>query len=52
MGYGAIAESLLLHKSTVATFIKHFNETGNISPKPKSGRPRVTTQREDRVILR
>ena len=37
-------------KSTVSRLLDKFQETGNVADRPRSGRPRKTTSREDRFL--
>ena len=46
----AIAADLDIPKSSVADIIKKFKSTGSTTPRPRSGRPRVTTPRDHSVI--
>ncbi|KAF0705077.1 hypothetical protein AaE_014664 [Aphanomyces astaci] len=39
-------------RSSVKTIIKAFKSTGLLHAAPRSGRPRVTTEHEDRIIVR
>lgn len=47
-----IAADLHIPQSTVAYTIKTFKETGSSTPRPRSGRPKVTTSRDDTAIGR
>ena len=47
----AISQSLGLHRTTVARWIKRDEEEGDISTRPKNGRPRKTTPAEDQQIV-
>lgn len=39
-------------KSAIANLIKMFNTEGRIEAKPRSGRPRTSTERDDKVLCR
>ncbi|RHY00626.1 hypothetical protein DYB25_011721 [Aphanomyces astaci] len=52
MGYGKIASTLNLSKATVQSIVKAFKKTKETFPQPRSGRPKVTTEHKDRIILR
>jgi len=39
-------------RSTVYDTLKRYDETGTHEARPKSGRPRLSTVREDRVLVR
>lgn len=47
-----IAKNFLLHRSIVSRTIKKFNTTGSVMPIKNSGRPRKTTNKLDRRIVR
>lgn len=47
-----IAAALNVSKTCVTNTIKKFQEQGEVVDKPRSGRPRVTSLREDRIIAR
>ena len=38
------------HESTMSQLLKRFRQTGNVSDRPRSGRPRKTTLQEDRFL--
>lgn len=45
-----IAASIPCHRASVYRLIKHVAETSSIKDKQRSGRPRKTSERDDRVI--
>src|ERR1700729_1953477 len=45
-----IANRLNFVRSTVSRIISRYEETGEVHSRPRSGRPRVTSIREDRYI--
>jgi transposase len=47
-----IANDLAIPKSTIHDIIKKFRERGHNHVLPKSGRPKITTPREDKLIAR
>lgn len=47
-----IAATLTVSKTCVTNTIKKFQEEGEVVDKQRSGRPRVTSLREDRIIAR
>ncbi|KAF6201614.1 hypothetical protein GE061_004006 [Apolygus lucorum] len=49
--YREIAEALGVSKTCVEHSVNAFKETGTISEKPRSGRPRKTTERDDRAVV-
>ena len=51
-GVRAIARALQISPSTVTKTMQRFNDTGSTLSRPRSGRPRATTAREDRLIHR
>ena len=38
------------YKSTISRLLNRFEQTGNVADRPRSGRPRKTTLREDRFL--
>ena len=38
------------HESTISQLLNRFQQTGNVADRPRSGRPRKTTPREDRFL--
>ena len=38
------------HESTVSRLLNRFQQTGKVADRPRSGRPRKTTPREDRFL--
>lgn len=48
---GQIANSLGISKSSVSRWQQRFEETGDIKRKDGSGRPRLTTREQDRLII-
>lgn len=47
-----IANSMNVSQSVVSRLLKKQRETGNVGDRPRSGRPKLTTPREDRLLLR
>ena len=45
-----VARHFQRHKSTIGRLLNRFQETGNVADRPRSGRPRKTTPREDRFL--
>ncbi|GFR86625.1 transposable element Tc1 transposase [Elysia marginata] len=41
-----------VNRTTIFRFRQHLHETNTVSDRPRSGRPRCTTQRQDRNIVR
>ena len=39
-----------VHISTIERLVRRLRETGRVADRPRSGRPRVTSQRQDRAI--
>lgn len=46
-----IATQLTKPKSTVQSVLKQYKDTGSLKVKERSGRPRVTTKREDSLLV-
>jgi len=51
VGIRKIARSLKLEPCTVSRIIKKFKDTGTVADRKRSGRPRKTTEAEDRQIV-
>ena len=49
---GAIARQVGCNSSTIRRLRRRVQETGSVDDRPRSGPPRVTTDRLDRVIRR
>ncbi len=45
-----IATHFLVCKKTIQRLVARFNQTGNVADRARSGRPRKTTDAEDRMI--
>ena len=45
-----VARHFQRHESTISRLLNRFQQTGNVVDRPKSGRPRKTTPREDRFL--
>jgi transposase len=41
-----------VNHSIIVRLMQHFHQTGNVTDRPRAGRPRKTTLREDRLISR
>ena len=39
------------HKSTISQLLNRFQQTGNVADRPRSGRPRKTSPREERFLM-
>lgn len=52
MGYKKIAQTLYLAQSTVRNIIKKHQRTGTVNDLPKTGRPRKTSKRVDKLIVK
>ena len=50
MKHKDIAQRLGIHRNTVLNTVRRFVTTGSTSERPRSGRPRVTTARDDQFI--
>lgn len=51
MRYRDVARQFNVHESTISRLKTRFEQTGSASDKPRSGRPRKTTPREDNYIV-
>ena len=45
-----VAQHFQRHESTISRLLNRFQQTGNVADRPRSGRPRKTTLREDRFL--
>ena len=45
-----VARPFGVHVSTIERLVRRLRETGRVADRPRSGRPRVTSQRQDRAI--
>ena len=45
-----VARNFQRHESTISRLLNRFQQTGNVADRPRSGRPRKTTPREDRFL--
>ena len=45
-----IARYFHRHESTISRLLNRFQQTGHVADRPRSGRPRKTTPREDRSL--
>ena len=45
-----VARHFGLHVSTIERLVRRLRETGRVADRPRSGRPHVTSQRQDRAI--
>ena len=43
-----VAQQFGVHESTISRLVQRLRATGRLTDRPRSGRPRVTTQRQDR----
>ena len=50
--YRDVGTRLGISHKTVFRLIKKHRETGSTADKPRSGRPKVMTDREDRILVR
>ena len=47
-----VADHFRVNHSIIVRLMQRFRQTGNVTDRPRAGRPRKTTQREDRFISR
>lgn len=52
LGYTEITKIVKCSRDTVSHWINRWKETKDLSDKPKTGRPRSTTDKEDKKILK
>ena len=46
-----VAQHFQRHESTISLLLNRFQQTGNVADRPRSGRLRKTTPREDRFLM-
>ena len=51
MSASDVARHFQRHESTISRLLNRFQQTGNVSDRPRSGKPRKTTPREDRFLM-
>ena len=47
-----VADHFRVNHSIIVRLMQRFRQTGNVTDRPRAGRPRKATQREDRLISR
>ena len=47
-----VADHFRVNHSIIVRLMQRFRQTGNVTDRPRAGRPRKTTPREDRLISR
>jgi transposase len=52
MSFKAIGRQMGYHYTVVSRLVRKHTETNNVKDLPRSGRPRVTSDRDDRVLQR
>ena len=50
MSAGDVARHFQRHESTISRLLNRFQQPGNVADRPRSGRPRKTSPREDRFL--
>jgi transposase len=50
--YRRVADHFRVNHSIIVRLMQPFRQTGNVTDRPRAGRPRKTTPREDRLIYR
>ncbi|KAK7097776.1 hypothetical protein V1264_004707 [Littorina saxatilis] len=50
--FKAIGRQLGYHYTVISRLVRKHRQTGDFKDRPQSGRPRVTSEREDRALLR
>lgn len=46
-----VAANFNVHPKTIRRLVTKFRQTGDVKDRPRSGRPKVTTAREDRRLI-
>jgi transposase len=52
VGHRRVADHFRVNHSIIVRLMQRFRQTGNVTDRPRAGRPRKTTPREDRHISR
>ena len=50
--YRRVTDHLRVNHSIIVRLMQRFRQTGNVTDRPRAGRPRKSTPREDRIISR
>ena len=50
--HGRVADHFRVNHSIIVRLMRRFHQTGNVTDRPRAGRPRKTTPREDGLISR
>lgn len=45
-----VARIMHCHQRTISELLQRYRQTGSVADRPRSGRPKVTTERQDRYI--
>lgn len=48
--YSEISREMGISRNTVKAWVRRYEEEGHVKTRPRSGRPRVTTQQQDAAI--
>ena len=52
LSHRRVADHFRVNHSIIVRLMQRFRQTGNVTDRPRAGRPRKTTPREDRLISR
>jgi hypothetical protein len=52
MSFKAIGRQMVYHYTVVNRLVRKHTQTNNVKDLPRSGRPRVTSNRDDRALQR
>ena len=52
LSHRRVADHFRVNHSIIVRLMQHFRQTRNVTDRPRAGRPRKTTPREDRLIPR
>jgi transposase len=52
LSHRRVADHFRVNHSFIVRLFQRFRQTGNVTDRPRAGRPRKTTPREDRLIPR
>ena len=51
-GHRRVADQFRVNHSIIVRLMQRFRQTGNVTDRPRAGRPRKKTSREDRLVSR
>ena len=52
LSYELLAERFNVRKATIIDLVCKYQKTGSVAKKERTGRPKVSTERQDRALVR